>query len=819
MGRQGKMIATLYSKFIGREDEMEEAKDHLNESIKGNGRLVLIVGETGIGKSRFTSELGKYAESQGVLFLNGKSLYQENAEPYLPFIEAFGRYLSSERDFGDIDSRAVIGGASDEPFSLGLLPLGQTIEIPDVIKKPSLNLQEERDRLFESLCNLVIDISENTPLLLVLDDLQWADDGTLQLLHYLARNIRSTRVMICGTYCPEDLNNNGGKANPFPETIRRMRIENLFFEIALKRFDERSTALMIESLVGKQGLPDEFVKILYEESEGNPFFVEEVLRSLVNEGLIDVDSYKWTAKFDASQIRIPSTIRDVIARRIDTLDDGTRAILRCASVIGNSFTFELLRRISDVDEEVAIDAIDASIEANIIHEDISSKEERYKFDHALIREVIFSSMSKSRRRLMHKRIGYIIEELNKDRLDEVVYNLVHHFREGKDAEKTLLYTIMAGDKATKAFAPEEAIHYYQFAISALEEMGKGEEIIVTKLAVMAKLGEIFAITGKWDLSLEYHDNALVLSEKIDNKLEKARAYRSKGHIKQNKWEYESALKNFKLGLSLSKNISDIHGMADTYRGMGRVFWRKGEFERAIEYYEKSLSLTKEVEDEKTMATTYIEMGNVYSELGEWEKAIEYQTNSLKILEKNMDFYEIGRSYNNIGVTYARKGDTEKAIEQFEKSIEFSNKTGNIRMAGWALFNAAEAYAKIGEFEKALDCCNRSLSIFERLDEKIGISGSFMSYGIIYKLQKQWDRAIKYFEKSMRIRKELKIPYRLADGYFEFGLLYKEKGDANKASDYLKKAGKIFSNLGANEFLEKVEVEMKSINGMKCVEGG
>lgn len=816
MGRQIKLSAPLYPEFIGREKELMEVRGHLEESMRGNGRLVLIVGETGIGKSRLLEELGRYAESRGVKFLRGRCLYQENAEPYLPFIEAFGEYLSSDIDFEENDGRAVIGGAYDEQFSLGILPLGQVSEALVTDKAPGLNLRDERDRLFESLYRIVIDISEKRPLLLVLDDVQWADDSSLQLLHYLARNIRNTRVMMCASYSPEDLKKDGERAHPLSETLRRMRIEKLFSEILLERFDEKCTTFMIESLVGRQGLPNEFIKILYKESEGNPFFIEEVLKSLVNEGLIDVDSYRWDPKIDTSQIRIPGTISDVIARRIEKLENGTKAILRCASVIGNSFTFELLHRISEASEEAVVDAIDASIAANIIHEDPTSSEERYKFDHALIREVIYNGMSRSRRRLMHKRIGHTLEELNKDRINEVVFSLAHHFYEGKDAEKTLFYAIKAGEKATTSFAPEDAIRYYRNALRTLHEMEERQENLTKKLFVVAELGEIHDRIGRWNASLEFHYKALELSERLGDDSVKARAYRSIGHIKQNQGEYDAALENFKMGLEISERINDIHGMADTYRGMGRVFWRKGEFERAIDFYEWSLGLTERIKDEKLIATTCIELGNVHSELGDWEKAIEYQTYSLKLLEKLRNFYEIGRNYNNIGVTYARKGDMDKAIEQYERSIEVSDKTGNIRMSGWALFNAGEAYARIGKFEKAMEYCDKSLSIFERLDEKLGISGAYMSYGIIYKLKKQWNKAIKYFEESMRIRKELEMPYRLADGYYEFGLLYKEKGDEEKAREYLKKAREIFMKLGAKEFLDKIETELKSINHMKGV---
>jgi tetratricopeptide (TPR) repeat protein len=804
---------TLHSKFVGREKEMAEIMGHLEESMNGKGRLVFIVGETGVGKSRLLEELGTYAKTKGVLYLKGRSLYQEKSEPYLPFIEAFGRYLNDDLDLEESDKRAMIGGISDDGFSLGTLPLGHESESL-VNKKPSLSLQEERDRLFESLYKVVIDISNKSPLLLVLDDFQWADDSSLQFLHYLARNIKNSKVLICATYSPEDLEENGFRIHPLSDILRKMRIKKVYHEIQLNRLDENYTTQIIESLVGRGGLPQEFTQKLYEEGEGNPFFVEEVLKSLVDEGLIATDSYTWEGKIDFSNIRIPGTIRDVIARRIERMDDKTCSILKCASIIGNRFTFELLLKVCEVNEEELADALDAAISINIIHEDDRSEEEQYRFDHALTKEVIYNSMTRSRRRLMHKKVGYTLESMYSEKINEVVYKLAYHFKEGKDMNKTFVYAVFAGQMATDSYAPEDAIRHFLLALRALEQMEISMENLAKKLAVVTKLGEIHNILGEWDTSLGYNKNALNLSNKLGNELEMARAYRNTGHIKQNKGKYDEALENFKKGLIISEKISDIHGLADTYRGLGRVFWRKGEFEDAIDYYEWSLGLTKKIQDEKVMAATCIELGNVYSELGDWEKALEYQNNSLEVLEKLNNYYEIGRSYNNIGVTYARKGDHAMAIEKYEKSIEISDRSGNVRMTGWALFNAGEAYARLGQFEKAIECCDKSLSIFERLGEKLGTSGSLLSYGIIYKQRKQWDKAIEYFNDSMHIRKELAMPYRLADGYYEFGLLYKEKGDLKEAKKYLAKAFEIFNSLGAKEFQKKVGNELKSINGMK-----
>jgi predicted ATPase len=224
------------SKFIGREEEFKALKQHLESSIQGEGRLVFIVGEAGIGKSRLAEELIEYAKSKEVMTLVGRCLYQENAEPYLPFIDAFGRYISGRQyampgglgqerqaseDFFAMGLVGIAGssstglGQSSEGESdlvpMGLLPIDDESPTTPSATVRKIDPQQDRTLLFESLSQLVIDITKSQPLLLVLDGLQWADDGTLQLLHYLARNIQNSKVMICGTYRPEELENLRGE--------------------------------------------------------------------------------------------------------------------------------------------------------------------------------------------------------------------------------------------------------------------------------------------------------------------------------------------------------------------------------------------------------------------------------------------------------------------------------------------------------------------------------------------------------------------------------------------------------------------------------
>ncbi|UCE37063.1 MAG: tetratricopeptide repeat protein [Thermoplasmata archaeon] len=834
----GKFSSVSQSRFVGREKEFSDIKEHLEESIQGAGRLLFVVGEAGIGKSRLVSELAEYGKSKNVMILKGRCLYDENTEPYLPFIDAFGRYISGRKRDNegamrkeiytseDIVSMGLVGIAgSSAPSSdmagqpqdtvgelvpMGLLPIDDEGLGVHPSKVREINLQQERTRLFESLSQLVTDISESEPLLLILEDLQWADDGSLQLLHYLARNIQNSRVMICATYRPEEIENIRGEVHPLSKTLRRMRPEKLFYEIGLQRFDEKSTASMIESMLKIQNIPEAFIHRLYLESEGNPFFIEEVVTSLVNEGLIDPKDYAWDTKFDPSKIHIPSTIRDVIGRRMDRLDEETKAILSYASVIGNQFTFETLHRLSDLNEEELVDSIDALIAANIIHEDIATKEERYRFDHTQIREVIYNSMSRSRRRLMHKRIGYIIEELNRNKLDDVVYNLARHFYEGKDTDKTITYAIRAGEKATGSFAPEDALAYYNMALDALMRLEDTEENKERMIFLLKRLGEISFNLSEWEPALDYFKRAIDLCEATENDGDRAEALRKTGYVLNRMGKWELATQNFEKSLSISNKLDDKFGIADAHRGLGYIHWRLGEYDDAIAHYNECIQFSMEIGDMHTIALSFIELGNVYIETGDIEKAIEYYNKSLKNLEPIGDYGEMARAYNNLGDSYLKSGSYDKAIEYFEKCEEMGRKIGRKDVVGWSLFNSGEAWALKGEADKALECAEKSMAILGTVGDKLGIQACQKIFGMGYGLRGEWDKSIESFNTCVEMGKETNVPYIQGEVHYHFGRMYKEKGDMDKAREQFQHALEIFTGLENEEFVARVKKELDGL---------
>lgn len=804
------------SSFVGRNKEFKELTHHLEGALIGQGNLLFIEGEAGIGKSRLIEEFKqKCVHSKEILFLSGRCSHRDRIDPYLPFISALKEYIKLKKDWRDIGLKVEEAKKSKILSLTELSPLLTLLikDAEDIIPKADaqqlewkIDVQQQKSVMFDAISSLIVKIAEGKTLVLFIDDIHWADIATLQLLHYVARSTRHSPVLICCTYRPEELREIEGKTHPLTDVLRQMNREGLFKTITLERLDRSNVFVMIKNILNMKEIPENFVELLHRESGGNPFFVEEVLKSLIEEKIIDTANNDWNK--DVDKIEIPATIRDVITKRISRLDEKSARILQYASVIGQQFDFDILQDATNIDRIELLDSLGKLIDNRMIYED-PLIEIGYKFDHAKIREVIYEAIG-SRRELIHKNVGNAIEKLNQSNVERVIYDLAYHFFHAGEFEKAANYAIKAGDKAIKTYAPDDASIYYKMALDSFTKLQDTKGNKQKKMELLLKMGDVSDIIGKWDDALEYYQQSMKFGKEIKNVLGMAESYRRIGYIHRNKSEWDSAIRNFKKAIILSESINDIHGIANACRGLGGVYRNKGEFEKAIRWNEECVNKAKKIDDTIEIAKAYTAMGNAYRDKGELENAIKYHKKSLELLEKIDYMYEMAISYNNLGTVYYDKEELDKAIEYLEKSIEISGEIGYIRIKAYGLCNAGEIYAKKFNLNKAIDYTDKALEIFEKLDEKFMIGMCCEHYGIIYKLKKKWDKSIRYFEEGIKILEELDIPHELALTHLEFALMYRDKGDMQNTKLHLEKALYISQKLKDKEMIERIQKELSEI---------
>jgi class 3 adenylate cyclase/tetratricopeptide (TPR) repeat protein len=487
--------------FVGREVERAELRRCLDRAARGQGTLIMIGGEPGVGKSRLAEELVAEARQRGLLALTGHCYEMEGAPPYIPFVEmleAAARIVPQEA------FRQALGDSAPEVAKL--MPELRRL-FPDIPAPLEVPPEQERHYLFNCMHEFVERSSRAQPLLLVLENLHWADDSTMLLLQHIAQRLQEMPVLIVGTYRDVELD----VARPLARGLRELTRQRLAHRLALKRLPQDAVEAMLRALSGQEP-PPSLVQAVYSETEGNPFFVEEVFEHLAEEGkLFDVQG-RWRRDLSIGELHVPEGVRLVIGQRLERLNEEWRRALTAAAVIGRAFSFELLEALGEADTDVLLDAVDEAERAHLITAVSDGPEDRFTFAHELIRQTLLSGLSSPRRRRLHLRVAEAMERVYARALEEHAADLAHHLDQAgatADPRKTVHYLMLAGERAMAAAAFEEALRHYESALSL--QLTDDQRV---RAHLLYKRGLALRSLGRWEEAFVDWDEALAAYDEM-----------------------------------------------------------------------------------------------------------------------------------------------------------------------------------------------------------------------------------------------------------------------------------------------------------------
>jgi eukaryotic-like serine/threonine-protein kinase len=446
--------------FVGREPELQQLQSALQETSTGQGSLRMLVGEPGSGKTRITEQLATYARLHGFEVLQGRCYEGEGAPAFWPWVQTIRSYLETCNPaelFADKSGAAAI--AEIVPEIRGRM---EVLEAP-----PPLEPAQARFRLFESVTTFLKNASRAKPLLLILDDLHWADAPSLLLLVFLAREFRSARMLVVGTFRDIGL----ARHHPLARALGDLAQQGAADRIQLGGLSEADVARFMETSTGTTPSPS-LVKAVYAQTEGNPFFVSETIKLLISEGKL-----RGKGETGTSAVLVPQSVREVIGRRLDRLSEDCNKALTTASVLGSEFSMSVLQRVSDLPADRLLDVLDEAVAARVINESPQAAGQ-FTFSHALIREVLYEGLGVNLRVRLHRRAGAVLEEVYAFELDDHIDQLANHFLQGAtggDVDKAIEYAIRAGGRASSRTAYEEAVAHYERALKAIEAHPRGNE--------------------------------------------------------------------------------------------------------------------------------------------------------------------------------------------------------------------------------------------------------------------------------------------------------------------------------------------------------
>jgi tetratricopeptide (TPR) repeat protein len=383
--------------------------------------------------------------------------------------------------------------------------------IPDLPPSPAGDPSEERIHLFESVASFLVSASRASAIMLHLEDLHWADQPSLQLLQHLARRTKGSRMVVVGTYRDVELD----RRHPLSAALEGLRRERLYERVLLRGLSESEVKELIEAIWQQQvagGSGEAFVRAILHETEGNPFFIEEVLRHLVESGGLYRRYGRWVTEPKAiAEMKVPEDVRDVIGRRLARLSETTHLVLAAAAVLGREFEFEVLSRMTELTEETMVPAVEEALSHRIVLE--SQDRARYLFTHALVRQTLYEELSLPRRQHLHLKAAQAIEAVHERYLEPHVASLANHYRSAgatADQEKTIDYSVRAGCAAYALFAYEEAGAHWRAALEPMVEQGGGDR--KRRANLLSLLGDELISSGA--TAIEYLEAAALLFEEL-----------------------------------------------------------------------------------------------------------------------------------------------------------------------------------------------------------------------------------------------------------------------------------------------------------------
>src|SRR5215510_11878543 len=515
--------------FVGREYELTLLQERWASAQAGRGQVILLMGEAGIGKSRLLLEFQRRLADAPVTWLTGRCISYGKEMAYLPIIDLLKHNFQVEE--GDDD--AIVSAKIEQ----GMEALGAALQpsIPHIkylLSVPPgddavlrMDAQQRRLKLFEALRAMMLHGGQRRPLVLVVEDLHWIDKTSEDVLLHLADSLPAARVLLLVTYRP-------GYQHPFGERTSTTRI-------GLRTLSDHDSLRLAAGMLAMSEFPPELRDLLVRKVEGNPFFLEEVLTSLLEVGALRQRDGRYVLTKPLSEIYVPNTIQDVIMARIDRLEEAPKRALQLASVIGREFTVRLLERISD--GHAPLERFLQDLQGlEFIYERSVYPERAYMFKHALTHDVAYNSLLLQRRKALHRLIAMAIEDLYAERLPESYEMLAYHYERGEVWEKALEYLVKAGHKAQQAYANQEAREHYSRAVDICERLGEAVEP-ATRMTIYAGKGAVHLLLSEFRASVEAQQCLLEVARQLGDQNKEAEALYQIGFGFHYAHEFEKAL--------------------------------------------------------------------------------------------------------------------------------------------------------------------------------------------------------------------------------------------------------------------------------------
>jgi tetratricopeptide (TPR) repeat protein len=701
--------------FVGRDEELGQLEEALENALKGVGSAWLVGGENGVGKSRLVDELRIRALVKGVLVLRGQGV-REGSLAFQIWREPVRRLLLSTH-LDDVEAAIL---AKIVPGIENLVGRG-------VSRVEELEGTSARQRLAGAIVSLFT--RQTQPILLILEDLHWAEES-FDVLHLLNEQVGDKNLLIVGNFRDDEF-------PTIPEALPRMHL------MKLERLSQEQINDLSYAMLGEVGRRPQVTSFLHQETEGNVFFLVEVVRALAEEaGQLSEIGHKTLP-----ERVLAGGVRALIQRRLAQIPEWARPLLQLAAIIGRGLNVRLLRTLApELDlERWLLACADAAV--------LEVHEQNWRFVHDKLREGVLDDIAEEERPQLHSQIATALEKLYPDDLSYAPV-LAVHWRRANHHWKEQYYAHLAGLQMLNVSAYREALSYFQRALHLLPELG----------------------------DIRYEE--MLLKSRI-------------GHVYFHLSDYETAGNYYRESRLLAQGLLAVTGLSDALYGLGRVAVNLARYDEALDTLDQSLLLYDISENYPGSANVLRELSNVYASLGMLEEAVQYAERALKLYQFIGNPRGQAGTLAALGVSYRRQGKPMMALAYFGRALNISKETGNRHEQAFVLSNMGLAHMQLGELNEARTYFEESLSIYRQIGDRWGTAYAFSNLGTLYQRLGQVERALVFLDESLEVRQSIGDRLGQSIDLDKLGEAYQTLGQLDEAIDYFREALALCESISEN----------------------
>ncbi len=812
-------IKGLQSPLVGRKAELTAVRGAIDRLSTGIGGAVFVLGDAGLGKTRLLSELKQQLAPGRVECLEGRCQSSSENVPYLAILQILQAVFS----IGEHDSRGVVKEcllSKTREFFPGewetVAPyLGHlfSVRFEDGLDEKIRHLSPENlhTQVRASVRKLLFAQAKEHPVMLVIEDYHWIDRASLELVDFVFSAEE-------GAFMPERtpllllaLSRVEKEKAPYElkEELKK-RLGEHCLEIVLKPLAEAETSEFIRNLLDVSGIPESLRRRIIERAEGNPFYIEEIIRSLIDAGVLVLQDGVWRVRPGAapeSLTEIPSTVQAVIAARLDKLDPEVRSVLQAASVIGRSFGAAVLERLGGEDSLMLSVHLATLEDFEYIAATSQGREVEYVFRHPLLHEVAYNGLLKRRRRELHLRIGGIVEGLYADRLDEFAEFLANQYYRSDNSAKALFWLQRAGQKARERYTLAEASTFYGRITELLEDsdFSTAEHRMLAQEAHEA-LGDAYRLRGDYERALESYRRLEALAvDKNDPVLAHSRLKRAM--IDVHRGSLDQALANLDQADALLSGSSEevMLERAEVGTRRGQVMRLKGRTEDARRAVLQSIEAAETVvgrkpgtdvarRAKKIIASSHHDLGLTFAVLGRYEEAVALYRQCITDFQELGDKFAVASAMHNLGRIYQDLGESHKALDMFVKSLDTFERIGFGQGVATAHNSIGYTYHELGDLKKADEMYRKYWAISQEIGYKRGIGGAQCNLGAIHRERGEYEPALAYFQNYLRGAEEMDDRGEIGDAHAAIALLFLDQGKNEQGFAHIEKAEVVFRSM-------------------------